>query len=109
MDKELERSAARNESTFREVNEALRAGHWPGEEDAAIAIRCECGELGCNRLIEVGTRDYERVRAHPRRFLLAIDHEIPEAETIVERHRGYLVVEKGGEAGRVAEATDPRG
>lgn len=99
---------ARNEAIFREVNEALRAGRWPGEESAPIAFRCECGQLGCSRLIELTSREYERIRAHPRRFLVAPHHQDPHTETAVDRHDHYVVVEKRDEAGRQAEATDPR-
>ena len=99
---------ARNEAIFRDVNEALRAGHWPGEESSPITFRCECGQLGCSRLIELTANEYERIRDHPRWFFVAPDHEVPEAETVVDRHDDYLVVEKREDAGRVAEATDPR-
>lgn len=99
---------ASNEAIFRDVNEALRRGHWPGEEGSPVAFRCECGQLGCSRMIEVNVADYERVRAHPRHFLMAPDHDIPATETVIEAHGPYVVVEKRGDAGRVAEATDPR-
>jgi hypothetical protein len=64
--------------------------------------------LGCNLLIELTPAEYERVRACGRRFLLAPGHEIPDVEVVVLREPGYLVVEKVGDAGRVAERTDPR-
>jgi hypothetical protein len=99
---------ASNEAMFRDVNEALKSGRWPGEEGAPTAYRCECARLGCSRLIELPARDYERIRAHPRRFLVAPGHEVPQAETIVETHREYIVVQKLDEAGQLAEATDPR-
>jgi hypothetical protein len=99
----------RNESLFRNVNEALKAGRWPGELEAPVGFRCECGELGCTRVIDIKLQDYERIRAHPRRFIVAIDHEMPAAESVVERHEKYLVVEKHGDAGRVADQEDPRG
>jgi hypothetical protein len=108
VEEEFEQRIAGNEAVFRQVNEALRAGQWPGEEDNPVAFRCECGQLGCSRLIELKLVDYERVRAHPRRFLIAPAHDIPAAETVVESHGRYVVVEKVGEAGRLAEATDPR-
>jgi hypothetical protein len=59
-------------------------------------------------MIELPVREYERVRADPHRFLLAPEHDIPEAEKVVETYEGYLVVEKRGDAARVAEETDPR-
>ncbi|HXO08150.1 MAG TPA: hypothetical protein VN880_08960 [Solirubrobacteraceae bacterium] len=105
---DIQLRTARNEAIFRDVNEALRAGHWPGEESAPIAFRCECGQLGCSRLIELTAKEYERIRDHPRRFFVAPDHQVPEAETVIDRRDDYLVVEKREHAGRVAEATDPR-
>jgi hypothetical protein len=109
MEQESSRQIAHNEALFRKVNERLESGRWPGEEGAAIAFRCECGELGCSRMIELGVPAYERVRADSRRFLIAPDHDIPDVETIVERHPHYVVVQKRGEAGLLAERTDPRG
>jgi hypothetical protein len=103
----LQRRIAGNEAIFRDVNEAISRGQWPGDTDS-IAFRCECGELGCSRLIEVTRAVYESVRANPRRFLVAAGHEITGAEALVEAHGPYLVVEKHGDAGRVADAADPR-
>ena len=107
MDDDLRRLLATNEATFRDVNEALERGRWPGDS-GKIAFRCECARLGCTRLIEMTSRDYERVRAHPRRFLVAVGHDIPALETVVDVHDDYVVVEKRAEAGRTAEATNPR-
>ena len=108
MDEDLQRRIASNETLFRNVNEAVRSGRWPGEEEAPVAYRCECARLGCSRLVEVRTADYERVRAHPRRFLIAPGHQVPGAELVVETHENYVVVEKLDEAGEGAVATDPR-
>lgn len=108
MDRDTQQRIARNEAVFRDVNEAIETGRWPGEEDAPVPFRCECGRLGCSRLIDIKVAEYERVRAHPRRFVVALEHDIPDIESIVESHRGYVVVEKRGEAGRLAVASDPR-
>ena len=97
-----------NEAVFREVNERIEAGHWPGDDDEPIAFRCECSALGCNLLIELTRGEYEQIRAFPRRFLLAPGHELAETEVVLERHPNFFVVEKVGVAGRVAERTDPR-
>lgn len=99
---------ARNESIAREVNEAIEQGRGPADVRAPVAFRCECGRLGCNKLIEVTMGDYERVRSHPRQFLIVIGHEQPEFETVVYAGENYSVVEKQDEAGREAEARDPR-
>ena len=93
-----------NEATFRKVNEGIERG----SDDDRVAFRCECGRLGCNQLIELSLADYEAVRAHPRRFFLLATHELLEVERVVERHDDYHVVEKLGEAGDIAERTDPR-
>jgi hypothetical protein len=97
-----------NEAVFRDINERIEAGRWPGEPGEPIAFRCECASLGCNLLIELTLAAYEHVRADPRHFVLAAGHEIAGVEFVVERGADYVVVEKLGEAGRAAEETDPR-
>lgn len=99
--------AAHNEATFREINEAIEAGIWKGDRDRAAFV-CECGELGCNVVLEVTMETYERVRSDSRWFVIAPGHELTDIETVIERGDGYSVVEKRGEAGQVADATDPR-
>jgi hypothetical protein len=59
-------------------------------------------------LIELSPREHERVRTRPRRVPSRPAHELPGAELVVSTHPGYVVVEKEGEAGEVAEAEDPR-
>jgi hypothetical protein len=105
---EPEDRAARNESIAREVNEAIEHGRGPVDVQAPLAFRCECGRFGCNTLIEVTMGEYERVRSHPRQFLVATGHEQPEFETVVSAGESYAVVEKQDKAGREAEARDPR-
>ena len=46
MNDELERRLADNESIFREVNEAISRGGYPGDEDTPVGFRCECARLG---------------------------------------------------------------
>jgi hypothetical protein len=108
VEEEKQSVIARNEALFREINEGIERGQWPGEEDAPVGFRCECARLGCNELIELTIREYERVRANPRRFLLAPGHELPDGEKVVDAGLGYVVVEKRDQAGAAAEATDPR-
>lgn len=108
MDDRSKQRLASNEAVFRDVNEAIESGRIPAEVHETVAFRCECGELGCNDLIELTVGQYERVRANPRRFLVTIGHERPEVETVVEVQSGYAVVEKRDQAGQIAEETDPR-
>jgi len=103
---------ARNEALFREVNErveevssrlsALEA------ESALTGFVCECSREDCTDLVEVTYAQYEAVRSDPRRFLLRPGHEDLDVDRVVERHPGFLVVEKFGEASEVAIERDPR-
>ncbi|MDQ6728736.1 MAG: hypothetical protein M3022_00120 [Actinomycetota bacterium] len=108
MDNELQRRLASNEAVFREVNEGIQRGQWPGEQSAPVHFRCECARLGCNLLLELTLAEYEEVRAHPRRFVMIDGHQVPELERVVERREGRLVVEKLDEAGKLAAREDPR-
>ncbi len=108
MDDELQRRLATNETVFREVNEGIERGQWPGEDEDPVRFRCECARLGCNLLLELTLAEYEQVRSHPRRFLMIDGHQVPELEKVVQRAPGYLVVQKLDEAGEKAEETDPR-
>jgi hypothetical protein len=109
MDKRTQQHMATNESAFRDVNEGIARGQWPGEQDARASFRCECARLGCNRLVELTVREYEEIRANPRRFVVAPGHELDDVETVVESRRGYIIVEKLDQAAEVAERHDPRG
>ena len=95
-----------NEATFRRVNEGMEAGQDP---DGLLTFVCECGRLGCNKLVSLTRPEYEAVRANPRRFAVIDGHEIPEVEDVVERFERYIVVEKRGDPeAEVVEHTDPR-
>jgi hypothetical protein len=108
MDEYTERRLAANELLFRDVNEAILRGQWPGEETAPSAFRCECAQPDCNALLELTRTEYEQIRSHPRWFLVLPGHERAQIETVVSERGGYLVVEKRAEAGAMADATDPR-
>jgi hypothetical protein len=101
MRREGRQRVAMNEATFRKVNEGMELGQDPSV--------CECGRLGCNKLIQLTREEYENLRANPRRFAIVDGHEILEAEEIVERHDRYSVVEKAGDPeAEIVEHTDPR-
>ena len=90
------------EVAFREENERLAAGR-PAEE-ATIAVICECGRVGCHELLAIPHELYDRARVDARCFLVLIGHEIPRAETVIERHGDACLVRKHGTAGEVAQA-----
>jgi hypothetical protein len=108
VDRDLQRRIGANEAVFREVNEGIARGQWPGERTSAIGFRCECARLGCNKVIDMTLPEYEGVRASARRFVVVPGHEIPGAERVVVRRPDYVVVEKRDEAGEEAESSDPR-
>lgn len=109
MDAAAEERIARNEALFREANEAIRRGVWPDDPEQRIPFRCECAQLGCHETVRLTVDEYERVRQHPRRFVLVDGHDIPEAEDVVARaDDDAIVVEKTGHAGEEAQARDPR-
>jgi hypothetical protein len=101
-----EQRAARNEALFREVNENIAQLE---ERYGAIATEpvyiCECANAGCAEQIAIDPDTYSRVRAEPRLFFIRPGHEDPQIERVLERHRDYLVVEKTGTAGTIAEQT----
>lgn len=105
---ELQERLGANESVFRQINDGIERGQWPGEEDAPISFRCECARLGCNELLELSVREYEAVRSNARRFIVRPGHERLHAEVVLERRPSYFVVEKGADAGARAEESDPR-
>lgn len=108
MDDEVQRRVAVNEARLREVNEAIERGRWPAEADEGVGFRCECARLGCDQVIDLTIGEYERVRGHPRWFVLIQGHEVPGEDTLIDSGSGWVVVEKRDLAGAVAEATDPR-
>jgi hypothetical protein len=108
VEDEIQQRLGTNQAVFREINEGIERGQWPGEEDSPVSFRCECARLGCNDLIELSVRTYERVRENPRWFIVVPGHQHPELEVVVDAQPGYLVVEKIDQAGVSAEETDPR-
>jgi hypothetical protein len=108
MSENVERRLASNETMFRDVNEGIARGQWPGDPEAPIGFRCECARLGCNVLVALTLAQYEAVRTDPRRFVIVSGHELPKVEVVVSRDGEYSVVEKVGAAGEEAERQHPR-
>jgi len=99
---------AKNEILFRQVNERIlqiEGGRWRVDP---VDFMCECGDITCMRVVQLSLEQYERLRGDPAHFGVIPGHEIADVEQVVETHPTYLVVEKGGELRRRAEAADPR-
>jgi hypothetical protein len=69
---------------------------------------CECSANECLDRITLTRVQYEHVRAEGTRFFVAPGHENVAVEEVVETHPTFLIVEKDGHAGIVAEMADPR-
>jgi hypothetical protein len=105
---QIQQSAARNEVFFREANEKLGDKRQELDIGGPTPFLCECGDPSCTELIALRLEEYEHIRSHGNWFLVATGHRAQDAETR-EEHDSYVVVEKSGIAGRVAEEQDPRG
>jgi hypothetical protein len=104
-----EQRLARNENLFREINERVREiATVHGADLHLYEFYCECSNTDCTLRVELHLRDYEGVREHGNRFLIAPGHNLPDIEEIVERNEGWWVIEKEGRAGELAEELDPR-
>jgi hypothetical protein len=101
-----EQRAARNEALFREVNENIaRLEERHGTTTTEGVYVCECADASCAEQLTIDPATYRGVRGEPRLFFVRPGHEDSQLERVVERHPGYLIVEKTGEAGEVAEQT----
>ena len=82
------------ERVFRTVNERLRhrmnqlsvTGHAP--------VVCECSDPSCTQVLELTPDDYAAVRNSPDRYVVASGHARAELESVVERRKGFDIVEK---------------
>jgi hypothetical protein len=106
---EREHRIVENEALFRTVNERIE------DLNADFAVLtddgdwvCECGDSSCVERITLNVREYERVRENSHWFLLKPGHEIPEVETVIERHATHVIVEKPDETFRRAHELDER-
>jgi anti-sigma B factor antagonist len=98
-----------NQALFREVNERIEQVAEEFGADGQNELLCECGNGECAQLIELTPPEYHRVRAHARRFVVALNHENPETESIVEQNGRFAVVETyAGACSRIARQSDPR-
>lgn len=104
-DRQTQERLARNEATFREANERIEHQADANElTERPVPFICECADTSCVTIVRLTLDDYRRVRGHSRRFLVAPGHELGMSETGSVEHRDeFVVVEKQGHAGEVAE------
>ena len=105
---EREIELAKTEAVFREVNERISETAQRFSSDDATFV-CECADPGCTARVDLALEEYEAIRRDATHFLLCDGHEEPSIERVLERRRGYAVVEKFHEAvARVVRRTNPR-
>jgi hypothetical protein len=109
VDEDRQERLAKNESLFRELNESISglAVKLGGTEP--FEFICECSTSGCFERLSLTLAEYERIRQDGTHFLVADGHEDIEIEQVIHTNAEFVVVEKDGVAGLVAEETDPRG
>ena len=104
---EREARAARNQSLFRSINERIESLNEAFEHLTQTAtIACECADTSCVEMIDVRPEEYEAVRGNPRHFVVRPGHVYPDVETVVDEAEAYVIVEKIGRAGEIAEIRD---
>jgi hypothetical protein len=92
-----EERIAKNNATFRDANEKIRAR--VGEYDPPmerLPFICECASEQCTEIVRLTPAEYAGVREHPTHFFTAIGHEGVEAPVgeVVSHEEGYVVVNK---------------
>jgi hypothetical protein len=109
MDARQER-LARNEALFRDINERVReVAALHGDDDHVYEFYCECSNVDCTFQLRATLVEYEGVRTHGDRFMIAPDHSLPEIERVVDVNQPWWVVQKQGEPGELVDDLDPRG
>jgi hypothetical protein len=93
---------ARNNYTFREANEKIRAkADEYGAPVERIPFLCECPAPDCTAILRLTLGEYADVRANPAHFFIFPSHEEAESAVghVVSRQSGYVVVEKDKDLG----------
>jgi hypothetical protein len=102
---------ATNQTIFREMNEWTQEGN-----DARLGVGprfdvylCECSDRRCTEPITLTRQEYEAVRSDAVRFVIALNHENPEIDQVVQENERFATVEKFHRPSmQVARATNPR-
>jgi hypothetical protein len=108
-----EQRVGENESRFRLVNERIRDvviddAERHGEHADELSVLCECGNVDCTEKISLPLATYEWVRSAAARFVVVEGHDIPDSERVIREGKGWVIVEKIGDARAAASELDPR-
>jgi hypothetical protein len=103
-----------NQSTFRDANEKIEIAAKRVEDAIPMPFLCECCHPDCTQIAHLTVQEYEAVRARSTAFFVLPGHETTHVEgvevaEVTERHERFVVLNKVGLSGDVAEVLDPRG
>jgi hypothetical protein len=106
----MEERIALNQATFREANERINAAAGVYAVDIPVPFICECADPTCAEIVRLALSEYEEIRADSRHFLNVPGHQARAqgAAVVVAERQGYVIAEKKGHAGEIAEALDQR-
>ena len=102
-----EEQAGRNEVSFREANEQINRKGGELAFAGRLPFLCECEEPTCTEIVQLTAAEYERARSNARWFLMTPGHQSRASEPIETSGR-FMIVEKNGLEGEIAEQVDPR-
>ena len=111
MDPALARRIAENEVRFRAANERIEAARLRLDADPiTVPFVCECGRIECLQTVRLTIAEYEFVRSDGAYFVCVPGHEITVGGVgrVVQDTRSYVVAQKTGLAGDIAEQHNPR-
>ena len=93
---------------LRDANERVKGRAPDARPQDRLIFVCECSDLHCTAVLKLSLREYEQVRRHPDRFLIAVAHESAEREVVVSENTRFAVVQKVGAGKTVSRENDPR-
>jgi hypothetical protein len=90
---------AQTELFFRAVNEEIARNDGHG----TTLFLCECGNSSCAENLELTAVALQHLHADGGLFVVLPGHEIPDLETVVDSHNGYLVVRRNAAQDNAAQ------
>lgn len=99
MDKLSERRLKENEVIFQQANKGV-ADYILEDTDTqnpVIDFYCECSNIACRERIPLTPDEYHRLHKTERYFIARKGHEMPDIESVVSKHGGFVVIKKFGD------------
>lgn len=78
---------------FRMVNEQIMPLNERFGLDNTSSYVCECRNVSFTKTVDLTPVEYESIRTHEGRFVIALTHENLEDKTVLEQNESFAVVE----------------